>query len=89
MDVKFRPMDTRRDWDWMHERAKPLYTSNTKGLVAFDADTDRILAMAVFDNWTETAVQMHMSIEVPIVLRRGFFYAAFNFSFWSFTFLMA
>lgn len=70
-DFTFNPMKTVREWEWMAARANPLWTPKSTGIVVKDGNLE-IAAMAVMDNWTETSVQVHMAIDRPIVLRRGF-----------------
>jgi len=74
MDIVFAAMKNSDEWNWMFKRAEPILTVKSKGIVVRDMSTDLndIVAMAVFDNWTETSVQMHMAIDKVMVLRHGF-----------------
>lgn len=71
MNIKFRKIACDDDWKWIFDRASPLLTPTTTGIVAYDEDTGDIKGMAAFDNWTETSVQAHLAIDSPMVLRHG------------------
>lgn len=71
MDVVFKPITSDQEWAWIAERANPVLTSDTKGIVAYDMDTEDIVAMVSFDNWTYNSVQLHLAIEKPMILRHG------------------
>tara|TARA_R110000772_G_scaffold33324_10_gene81222 strand:+ start:2222 stop:2674 length:453 start_codon:yes stop_codon:yes gene_type:complete len=71
MDINYRAISSEDDWKWLYDRAKPVLTPNTTGIVCFDRVKMQIVAMCAFDNWTETSVQMHMAIDNPMILRHG------------------
>jgi len=81
VNVQFRALDGPRDWSWITERVTLLQTADTKGVVACDQDTGRVLAAVVFDSWTHTAVRVHPVIENKMVLRHGFLEACADYVF--------
>jgi hypothetical protein len=81
MNIQFRAGTTAEDWAWIKQRADPIWTEGTKGLVAEDLDTGEIVAMAALDNWTGNSVQIHWAIDNPLVLRHGFIEEIFYYLF--------
>ncbi len=81
MIINYRNIQSEDDWNWISKRADPTLTENTKGIVAVDTKVDRIVAMAVFDNWTDNSVNVHLAIDKPLVLRHGFLEECFNYIF--------
>ena len=69
--VKFVPLEERH-WTWINERNELTLMANTKGLAA-ESDSGDILGVCVCDSWTHTAVQLHIAIDNPIVLKNGRF----------------
>ncbi len=78
MNVSFHPLDP-ESWEWVFERIDPLITKTTKGVVA--KDNGKILAAAIFDNWTITSAHIHLIIENSFVLRHGFIEEVMNYFF--------
>jgi RimJ/RimL family protein N-acetyltransferase len=52
---------------------------DTRGMIAFRKG--KIGGMYVFDNWTDSSVQVHQAITDPVVLKHGFHREAFKFLF--------
>ena len=61
---------TQEEWEWMHQRTKPVLAKDTTGFVAYRGN--RVVAASVFDNWTPNSCRVHLAIENPFVLRHGF-----------------
>lgn len=68
--MKFIAMQARH-WPWFASRANACWCEDTKGLVVED-DVGRILAAAAFDSWSHTSCNIHIAIDNPMVIRRGF-----------------
>lgn len=80
MKVKFLPLD-KESWEWVYSSIKPVYTKQTKGIVARNSDTQEILAVTIFDTWLPTSGQIHVAISNPMVLRHGYIEECMNYFF--------
>lgn len=69
--IYYTPLATAAQWEWVFKRARPILSSDSCGILAV-RDTGELLAGAVMDSFTNTACNVHMAIENPIVLRHGF-----------------
>lgn len=69
--IAFRAMNE-YDWDWMKARAIPTRCEDTQGIVAYDTQTQKILACCAMDSFSKTSCSTHMAIDSPRVLRHGF-----------------
>lgn len=69
--MRFVPLE-KRHWDWINERNELTLMENTKGLAA-ESDSGDILGVCVCDSWTHNAVQLHVAIDNPIILKNGRF----------------
>lgn len=69
--IYMEPLKTEAQWQWIHERARPILCADSCGILAVK-DTGELLAAAVFDSFTVSACNVHMVIDSPIVLRHGF-----------------
>lgn len=58
------------EWEWMRKRASVLACEDTQGIVVYQ--DDEIIAACVADSFTVDACCVHLAIEKPIALRRGF-----------------
>jgi RimJ/RimL family protein N-acetyltransferase len=67
----FRALDIVEDWPHLRERLPVKLCEDTKGIVHV-SDENVIDAVCVFDNWTFTAVQTHIWMANPFVIREGF-----------------
>lgn len=81
MIISYRNIQCEDDWNWLVKRCDPTLTEHTKGIVAVDKVTDRIVAMAAFDSWTKNSCQIHWAIDKPLVLKHGFIQECFNYVF--------
>lgn len=72
--IQFKSLLTKGEWQWVNERAHCILCGDTCGIVATN-EIGEILAVAVFDSFTPVAANVHMAIENPVVLRRGFLQA--------------
>lgn len=60
------------NWPWVKANTNLALSELTRGIVATDA-TGEYVACAIFENWLPNSVTMHLRIDNPMVLRRGFF----------------
>ncbi len=67
----FIPMKLPAHWEWIMLRTKVRPTAAAKGVVAIDKNGD-VAAAVLFDDWTQTSGAIHIAIENPMVIRRGF-----------------
>ena len=81
MNVGYRPLDPHIDWNLVQHRIGLKWIEDTKGIVAMDMKTNKRVAIAVFNNWTYSAVQIHLWIDNPMVLRHGFLQEIYNYTF--------
>jgi hypothetical protein len=70
--IQFKAMDRQEEWDWIWERAYPLRTIDTQGIVAYDGN-GKICAMVVMDSWTPSGCQTHFAIDNPMAIKAGLF----------------
>lgn len=68
--VSFEKLDVVWHWPWVSERANPILTEDSKGIVAIK--DNKIIAACVLDNWTHTSCQIHIAIDDPIAIKHGF-----------------
>ena len=68
--MRFSPLQTTQEWEWVQERAHPICCEDSQGLVVYDNDI--IKAIAVFDSFTVDACSVHFAIDDPLVIKHGF-----------------
>lgn len=73
----FKPLTEKYEWDWIFERACPLWCKDTQGIVAYD-ENGNIQAVTVMDSWTDNACQVHFAIDKPLVIKHGFLNECFR-----------
>lgn len=71
MKMLFKAMDSQEEWNWIWERAHPLWCRDTAGIVAYN-ENGEIQAACVFDSFTVDACSVHFAIDNPFVIRHGF-----------------
>ena len=71
----FTAFDPDRDWNLVKFRLGLKWVEDTRGIVAVDLETNKRVAIAVFNNWTWSAVQVHLWIEHPMIYGRGFIFS--------------
>jgi len=71
--IKFKPLTSQDEWNWVFERAQPLQCKDSQGIVAYDDTTNKIAGVVVMDSWTESGCQSHFAIDNPICIRAGLF----------------
>lgn len=69
--IRFEPMTTDAQWVWFKSRTHVILCEDTQGIVALDGD-DKILAILVADSFSPDSCNVHMAIDNPVVIRRGF-----------------
>ena len=67
----FVPLVTGAEWCWFKQRTHIKATEDSQGLVVYR--DDEIQAMAVFDSFSPSSVNVHWAIDNPMVLKHGFF----------------
>ncbi len=77
--MRYSALQTAEEWDWFHARTNTILCGDMCGIVA--RKQGRIVAMAVFDSFTEVACNVHMAIDDPFVLRHGFLEGMGNYLF--------
>ena len=69
--IAFKPMTTMEEFLWFKERTHVIRCEDTQGIVAVDRGGD-ILAVCVADSFSPDSCNVHMAIDNPHVIRRGF-----------------
>lgn len=72
MKVHYRAFHGPTDWGWVQSHLPLKRVEDTNGIMAIDLDKNETVAGAIFDTWTTTAVQAHLIVQNPMVLRHGF-----------------
>lgn len=72
MNVGIRFFNGLTDWAWVQKQIPILRVEDTGGLVAYNKDTDELLAACIWDNWTRNSVQCHFMVKNKIALKHGF-----------------
>tara|TARA_R110000824_G_scaffold17926_2_gene71802 strand:+ start:129 stop:572 length:444 start_codon:yes stop_codon:yes gene_type:complete len=75
--IKFKPLTTQKEWEWVSKRAKPIQVADSQGLVAYNEDTNVICGIVVMDNWTISGCHAHIAIDNPMCIRAGLLSEAF------------
>jgi hypothetical protein len=70
--IAFKPLTQQAEWDWIRERAWQIQCADSGGVVAYDMDKQTIIAGAVWDSFTIDACNVHIAIDNPMAIRRGF-----------------
>jgi hypothetical protein len=73
-------LNPQRDWWWVKATIGCLYVEDTTGLLAIDK-WGNYAAAFILDSWTKNAVQGHIAVLNPFVIRHGFFEHVANFIF--------
>ena len=66
-------------WSSIPDIARPRQCADSKGIVAID--NGKIMAVTIFDSWTDNSCMIHIWIEHPIVLKHGYAEEVFDFVF--------
>jgi hypothetical protein len=69
--MKFKPLTENYEFAWMDKRARPIRCEDTQGIMAYD-DHGKIIACAVFDQFTVDSCYVHLAIDNPLCIRAGF-----------------
>ena len=81
MKINYRAFNLAADWPYISATAKPKLVEDTCGVIAYDVETGKTVAAAIFDHLWPTSAQVHLVIEKPMVLRHGFLEEAADFIF--------
>ena len=68
--IEYKPMTTAKEWQWMKSRTHLILCEDSQGIVAYD--DGKIVAMCVGDSFGVDCCNLHMAIDNPMVIRRGF-----------------
>lgn len=78
--MRFVQFNPHRHGHWVKKIIKPLFTEDTRGIVAERKDGSPAGAV-ILDSWTENSVQGHLGAETPIVWKAGLHKEAFKYVF--------
>lgn len=78
MKVGFCPV-TPEFYPFITEVLDPVLCDDTNGIVAFNVDTQEILACSVMDNWTKKSCQIHVWVGNPFAIKHGFVHETFEY----------
>lgn len=70
---------TPESWQAMPPEARPRRCEDTKGIAVINDGL--VVAVAVFDSWSENSCMIHIWIDNPLVLKHGFAEEIFEFVF--------
>lgn len=65
----------------MRQHMPYALTESTRGIVGYDADTSETLAIFIGEDWTQTAVNVHIVVVKSMVLRHGWLEAMGDYMF--------
>jgi len=68
--VRFEPMTLPEEWDWVEERVGHR-NSEAKGIIAYD-NFGKMCAGFYADGFSPDSCRVHLAIDNPAVIRRGF-----------------
>ena len=80
VNVIFSPL-TPEYVGWVKENLDPIFCDDTRGILALDEDTGKVLAVCVMDQWTVNSCQTHIAIKNPWVIRHGFMHEVASYIF--------
>jgi len=69
--ITFKALNHPAEWAFIKSRAFVKAMEDSQGIVAVDGD--RIVAVCVVDSFTNDKCNVHVAIDNPMVIRRGFF----------------
>ena len=78
--MKFVALTTTEQWTWIDKRCGPIRDEHTTGIVAYD-EHGQIAAMFVCDTFSCDSCGVHLAIDNPCVIRRGFLNECLNYIF--------
>ena len=67
----FKALDCEKEWKWIETRCQPIMDEFSTGVVAYD-DKGKIAAVFVADAFGDDHCGVHLAIDDPFVIRRGF-----------------
>jgi len=68
--ITFRPLKrSPEDYAWIKQFIQCVVTDDMRGIVA--EKDGQVVAMYVFNNWTENSVQCHQAVHDPFVFKHG------------------
>jgi len=70
--IRFRPLTTQDEWCWCQRRTHIVLCADMKGIIAYDEDDGSIVAACVADSFGPDNCNVHIAIDNPMVIRRGF-----------------
>ena len=78
--IYFKPMTEAYEWNWITERALCSRSRDTQGIMAYDS-VGKLQAGVVFDGINLASCNVHVAIDNPLVIRRGFLNHGFEYLF--------
>ena len=70
--MEMKPLTTAEEWQWMKARTHLICCEDSQGIVAYEPNTRNILGVCVADSFSTDACNVHLAIDKPSILRRGF-----------------
>lgn len=80
--MKMVNLTTASEWEWFRQRTSVILCSDMKGVVAYDEKNGGILGMCVADSFGSDNCNVHLAIDSPLILRRGFLSGLANWLFY-------
>lgn len=68
--IRLKPMNTQAEWDWFRKRTSVVPSLDEFGIIGVD-EKGLAAGAVVFDTITPEAMNVHLAVENPAVLRRG------------------
>jgi RimJ/RimL family protein N-acetyltransferase len=65
-------LSSKAEWDWFKTRTSVILCEDMQGIVAYDDQAQRILGVCVADSFGPDNCNVHIAIDNPAVIRRGF-----------------
>ena len=72
MKVHFREFDGWTDWNWVRNKVSIKRVEDTRGIVAVNAETGKLLGACLFDNFLHNSAQAALVIENSMIIKHGF-----------------
>lgn len=77
--MSFRSFDFREDWHLVKIHLGLKWTEDTRGFVVMNGA--EVAAIAIFNNWSYSSVQLHWWTSTPMVFKHGMLEEVYNYAF--------
>lgn len=78
--MKFKALTTQEEWKWLDKRASPTRDEFSQGIVAYD-DKGKICAAFLACGFSHDGCEVHLAIDNPMAIRRGFLHECLGYIF--------